>query len=202
MGQLKLPNDRMSILCRSLYAYWNTIRGDRPMPTRNDFEPLDVPRLLPYVFLLDVQARPLDFHYRIVGEHIARFSSQNLMGQWASQLDRHRDPSPVWALLRHTVRDRAPRMIHFSYRGDDISVSRLPVLSLPLSDDGGAVNKIVGLVDYAECIERRGIQRKPAPPAGPAFGIRIQEADGRDTKGREAGGDDGRKADHTFYNAL
>ncbi|WP_181905189.1 PAS domain-containing protein [Aestuariispira insulae] len=196
----------MSILCRSLYAYWETIRGARAMPSRSDFEPLDVPKLLPYVFLLDVQQEPLDFHYRIVGETIIRFSGQNLMGQWASALDRHRDPSPVWALLRNTVNDRVPRLIHFSYSAGDITVSHLPVLALPLSDDGITVNKIVGMVDYAECIEKRLMPRQLERKQRLMEEVETVAADGTSVNGPEkdggALGDDNRQSDATFYNAL
>lgn len=52
------------------HAYWLRIRGDRPIPSRVDFDPADIVHFLPGVLLLNVLDDPLDFEYRIVGENV------------------------------------------------------------------------------------------------------------------------------------
>lgn len=56
---------------RSLLEYWNERRGPRDMPRRSDFDPMDVPRHLPGLLLIDVEGVRPDgigiYRYRVVG---------------------------------------------------------------------------------------------------------------------------------------
>src|SRR5580658_1065080 len=40
----------------ALYAYWNTLRGGRPLPRRADIDPTEIPKLLPQILMYDVVA--------------------------------------------------------------------------------------------------------------------------------------------------
>ena len=56
---------------RRLHEYWDRSRGERPMPRRSDFDPADLPRLLPGMILVDVEGVRPDgtglYRYRVVG---------------------------------------------------------------------------------------------------------------------------------------
>ena len=52
---------------RALFAYWEEIRGEHAMPSRVDFDPVDIPKLLPYVALVDIVQPGPKFRYRVVG---------------------------------------------------------------------------------------------------------------------------------------
>ena len=43
---------------RDLHAYLNSRRGERPMPARADIDVVEIPTLLPFVFLVDVLDGP------------------------------------------------------------------------------------------------------------------------------------------------
>lgn len=61
---------------RLLFDYWDKIRGDFPMPSRADFDPVDIPRLLPFIGLTDIVLPGPRFRYRVVGTAMsARFSA-------------------------------------------------------------------------------------------------------------------------------
>ena len=61
---------------RLLFDYWEEIRGRYPMPSRADFDPVDIPRLLPHIGLVDVVPPGPRFRYRVVGTAMsARFSA-------------------------------------------------------------------------------------------------------------------------------
>jgi hypothetical protein len=47
---LKLQSERL----RVAYAYWEAKRDGRLMPSRSDIDPTDIPKLLPYVTLIEV----------------------------------------------------------------------------------------------------------------------------------------------------
>lgn len=177
MAIIQKPNDEMGALCRALHAYWNDIRGDRNMPSRADFEPLDIRRLLPYVFLVDVKDEPLDFFYRIIGETIIQFSRHNVMGKWASGIDHHRRPSKIWTVLQETTLTGKPQHVDVPYLGPEISTTRVPVICLPFSEDGEKVNKIVGLADYEDCRRKLAQKRKPGHASYPYYPGRGARAD-------------------------
>ena len=50
---------------RDLLLWWLAARGDRAMPPRADFDPLDHPRRLPRVFLVAVSVEAPRFRYRL-----------------------------------------------------------------------------------------------------------------------------------------
>ncbi|MGF1609067.1 MAG: PAS domain-containing protein [Kiloniellales bacterium] len=52
----------------TVYRLWDERRGGRAMPSRADFDPVDMPRhVLPGVLLVDVESEPRRFRYRLVG---------------------------------------------------------------------------------------------------------------------------------------
>ena len=52
---------------RRFWDYWNSKRGARPMPSRRDIEPTEIPDLLPYIVLTEVLREPPFLRYRLVG---------------------------------------------------------------------------------------------------------------------------------------
>jgi hypothetical protein len=56
-----------SDVLRQLFAHWQRIRRNRQMPTRSDFDPLDVRFALGYISLIEVHREPLRFHFRLDG---------------------------------------------------------------------------------------------------------------------------------------
>jgi hypothetical protein len=57
---------------RTLYEYWNALRGDRPMPRRAEIEPAKIPKLLPYIVMYTVLPDG-GYTVRLVGEEIVNF---------------------------------------------------------------------------------------------------------------------------------
>lgn len=57
-------------LIRDFAEHWNAIRGDRPVPSRKDFDPIEAKRFLPHIILLDVIRPEMRFKGRLVGTSI------------------------------------------------------------------------------------------------------------------------------------
>ncbi|WP_341899061.1 PAS domain-containing protein [Ferrovibrio terrae] len=77
-----LPDDA-HVLIRDAYQYWLRIHPapDR-LPGRQHFDPLDIPHLLPHVWLVDViRGAPPRFRYRIVGTALDHSMGRSLSGQ-------------------------------------------------------------------------------------------------------------------------
>jgi hypothetical protein len=71
-----------SPLLRELRDYWLTARGDRAMPAREDVDPIDIPRLLPHLLLVEVHENPQRFRYRVVGTELTRLADRDPTGRW------------------------------------------------------------------------------------------------------------------------
>jgi len=63
--------EETSDLIREIFHYWNNRRGTRAMPSRRDFDPVDLPAHLPGILLIDVEgvdeAGIGRYRYRVVG---------------------------------------------------------------------------------------------------------------------------------------
>jgi hypothetical protein len=127
-----------------LYAYWSKLCGDRRMPARGDFDPIDVHELLPNVFLIDVLNDPLDFRFRLAGTHFRELAGVEVTGKligevfppefcsevrihWAAAVEQRK---PLWGSGRHWLADRD----YVEWQG----------IVLPLSPDAEVVNMLLG----------------------------------------------------------
>lgn len=71
-----------SILLRSLFDYWQSKMRGRQMPDRADIDPIEIPKLLPNIVLIDILPdRPDCFRYRLVGTEIVRVFGREMTGR-------------------------------------------------------------------------------------------------------------------------
>jgi hypothetical protein len=63
-AQLVIPEQRQ------LYDYWTDRSRNRPMPERKDISPADIPRLLPWISLIDVEKSPRRYRVRLAGTRL------------------------------------------------------------------------------------------------------------------------------------
>ncbi len=76
-------------LVRQLERHWSGWRGGDRLPGRQDLDPLKLgPKLLPWLFLLDVlrEAEGLDYHYRLVGTGNVDLVGRDATGRRASDI--------------------------------------------------------------------------------------------------------------------
>lgn len=127
---------------RRLLGYWNTQRRDRRFPARRDLDPLDFVYVLGWVMLIDVEHRPLRFHYRLHGSEIASRTDLDMTGK---SLAEH--PDPEYRALTHrqwaeTVACGAPTLASF-YGCLDDRFMHYESLRLPLSSDGDTIDMLL-----------------------------------------------------------
>lgn len=131
-------------------AYWDEIRGDRPMPGRHDLDPIDIPRLLPEVFLADVLADG-DFRYRIVGSHIVEQAGADFTGMKVSEVIHRGSQRELRKLYLHVVATCQPQYRRLRYRMRYTRLhSRYEVIVAPLSADGEQVDMLFGIAVYPD----------------------------------------------------
>jgi len=129
---------------RRLYDYWRSRCSNGANPTRRDIDPLDIPDLLPNVFLLDVVGDAEDFIFRLAGSLVEDAFSMPLRGKSIADIQKAAGtPIPV-AHHVEVARGGGPR-----YREGDMQVAgrnhwKTHRLLLPLSSDGKAIDILMG----------------------------------------------------------
>ncbi len=127
------------------YAYWRGKCAGKPLPSRRDVDPVDIPRLLPHVLLVDVREDGR-YRYRVVGTECVQEHGRDSTGQYADEVIPGREyRAHVLGLYDKCVHERRPvysESLFLAPHG--LKPQRhLKVLFLPLSDDGARVNMVL-----------------------------------------------------------
>jgi hypothetical protein len=128
---------------RQLYAYWDTRRGNRPMPARGDLDPVDLKQLLPMLILIDVVGDARRYTYRLVGTHEVEMRGRDPTGKSILEAYYGESAEDTTFYLDRVVQTRAPVLYRGTYQPLATRTQRDDVLFLPLSTDGEAVNMIM-----------------------------------------------------------
>ena len=134
---------------RTALRYWTSKCADGRLPSRRDLDPpTEVPRLLPYIVLVDVAHDPLDFRYRLVGTEVCNRVAADYTGVRLMDLPHQRPGSRVWESATLVVEQRRPVFSDIPYVGADPDVRRYQDLLMPLSSDGHHVDMIFALIEF------------------------------------------------------
>ena len=133
--------------------YWESIRGGRAMPLRENFDPLFVPRHLSRIILIDVLNDREDgrgrFRYRVVGEEEAANRQRNPMGLLVDEayFD-HSADSAIEAYLR-VCRVAGPTYLNRFFRAPDRRTIQEHAVFLPLTQEETS-DQVTEIVVYSE----------------------------------------------------
>jgi hypothetical protein len=128
---------------RELFDYWQMSAGARPMPARSDFDPLKVPRLLPSIGLIEVGDGFEHAIFRLAGTRLHEIYGQEITGKCASYVFCG-EPAQYWRRIHDRVAGEGLPLCGV-VRGpaEDRDHIVLFWLRLPLSEDGGRVDRIL-----------------------------------------------------------
>lgn len=137
---------------RRFADYWLSRRGDRLMPRRRDIDPVDIPFVLPWIWMIDYEAESRRFLCRLAGEQINAFLCNNIDGHYirGHYLDEYIPARALPTLMERylTIVDRKV-MMHasglFSTRSFHADGERI---AFPLSEDDREVTTLVGATLY------------------------------------------------------
>jgi len=149
------------------YDYWAKKAAGRQMPRRADIDPIDIPRLLPDVMLVDV-AEGGRYRYRLIGTGNTQAHGMNATGRYLDEVLPGREyKAHVLGLYDESVRNRRALYSEclFMSAARNAPERHTKVLFLPLSEDGDVVN-IVFVVQIFLYIEQATRERHflDAPP--------------------------------------
>ena len=125
---------------RDLHDYWLTKHRDGRLPRRGDIDPLEVPRLLKSLALLEVVGDAEDFVFVLAGSRIEEAHGRTLKGVTLGELRGTVESSPSAEQYAAAVRFRVPQYRHADLREYGKEHWACQHLILPLSSDGERVD--------------------------------------------------------------
>jgi hypothetical protein len=129
---------------RALYSYWISKRGTRRMPRRADIDPVDIPSLLPSVFLVDVGGPPLRFRFRLIGTAICARWGGDATGKYLDEVDVDGEHDTMRRQYAAVVETGMPRFDVEEFITDSGRYLHYQRLLLPLSADDLTPNMLLG----------------------------------------------------------
>lgn len=126
-----------------LIAYWERKRGTRIMPAPSDIDPVEIPRLLPYIAIGDVTRDPLDMRYRLMGTRLIEMGGVDRTG--TSIREGHEGERLVERLAALERMLASPGPVALGGRLDwlDRGYRKFQCVHLPLSADGVNVTRLL-----------------------------------------------------------
>jgi hypothetical protein len=128
---------------RELFDYWLRSAAGRRMPARSDLDPLKVPRLLPSIGLIDVREGVDQASFRLAGTRLHDIYGQEITGKRACEVFSGACADYWRRIYNRVVAEGLPFQgaVRGPAQGRDHVV--LFWLRLPLSEDGGRVDRIL-----------------------------------------------------------
>ncbi|HEV8388309.1 MAG TPA: PAS domain-containing protein [Dongiaceae bacterium] len=131
-----------SDVLRRLVAHWQRMRGDRRMPARADFDPLDVRFALGYISLIEARRDPVRFYFRLDGTKQVDLFGVDCTRRYLDEAMPKEHVAMAVASYSDVVEHAAPRyhqrQIAFHQRLIDYEV-----VILPFSNDGKQVDLLM-----------------------------------------------------------
>ncbi|MGO8919805.1 MAG: PAS domain-containing protein [Stellaceae bacterium] len=139
---------RADRVLRLAFDYWQAKRAGRGMPQRRDIEPVELRDVLPHLQITEAIGGGHRFRYRLIGTAIVEAFGAEFTGKYVDELVSGERDSFVHACYRAVCASRRPAFVRSKYvttRNIDLTANRV---LLPLSEDGEAVNQILGALTF------------------------------------------------------
>lgn len=133
---------------RDFLSYWADIHPRDRLPDRAAFDPIDIPSLLPYLVLVDVeQDSKKSFRYRLVGTEVTEIVGAELKGKYIGEVlqDSQKLLDMYERICAEQCLDYYFGQSRFKHRTSYLNLERV---SLPISEDGLRVSQVISLFNY------------------------------------------------------
>jgi hypothetical protein len=149
MSAIVTLQDLTSELVLGGLRYWESKRNGNRIPARCEFDPLlEIPGLVRFMMLKDVQRDPLDFRYRLVGTGLRHHMTTDWTGKFMSEVEYQRPPSTIWDYHKQVAESGEPLFIKPNYVGPHKDYLHIESVLLPLAKDHRNVDMIMIFIDF------------------------------------------------------
>ncbi|MBL8710568.1 MAG: PAS domain-containing protein [Rhodospirillaceae bacterium] len=141
---------------RQIYTYWRDRCRDGRPPRRTDIDPIDIPRLLSRLIIVDVVPDARRFVYRLVGTKEVEVRGFDPTGKSVAEgfIGPTREDALGWYEL--TVKTLQPQYDARPYVSTNGKWINDETLFLPLSDDGVTANRVLVFASNSPNNRKRG----------------------------------------------
>jgi len=151
---------------RELYDYWCWTAGARPMPSRSDINPFSVPKLLPYIGLIDLTKGLPEATFGLAGTQLRDVYGEEITGKRIDRVFAGAVANYWHQVHVRVAEDGSP--LNGAVRGPVQGRDHIVLLwmRLPLSQDGRHVDRILCYDTAApiEAVQSAGERRSLRPP--------------------------------------
>ena len=95
---------------KTLYDYWNRLRGARSAPDRRDIDPSQIKSALANTFILELDEAN-EFSFRLAGSHLCTAYARELKGRSFTRIWHPRDRYALGTLIRAVTEDHAVALV-------------------------------------------------------------------------------------------
>lgn len=127
-------------------AYWQKKRQGRAMPSRGDLDPIEIPKLLPNLQLIDRVGS--HFRYRLVGTALVEAFGKDFTGQSLEDFADRQRSEFIGRVYASVWESRRPAFLSSQYVTTKSVILIANRVYLPLSDDDRDVNMILGAMTF------------------------------------------------------
>ncbi len=134
---------------KTLYDYWNSLRGSRSAPDRRDIDPTKIRGALANTFILELTDSS-EFDFRLAGSHICAAYARELKGRSFTRLWHPRDRDAMETLVRAVTEDHAVALITFQGMTADNAKMTVETILLPVRHNGSTQTRLLGAMTALE----------------------------------------------------
>ena len=132
----------------AIYNYWRSKAQGERLPGRPDIDPIDLGGSLRYVVLVDVEAAPRRYRYRLVGTHSTEMLDRDFTGRYLDEVYAPNDLQNVSDAFERVIRERAPIRYHGAASFAQKHYLQFEAAVMPLAGDGETVDMLLLGVCY------------------------------------------------------
>lgn len=142
---------------KTLYAYWNALRGSRSAPDRRDIDPTKIRGALSNTFILELNDDS-EFDFRLAGSHLCSIYARELKGRSFTRLWHPRDRDAMETLVRAVTEDNAVALVTFSGMTAIHTRMAVETILLPVRHNGSTQSRLLGAMTAVDDPYWLGVQ--------------------------------------------
>lgn len=136
---------------RKLFRFWETMRAERPAPSREDLNLQQIASLVPSLFIAEFLAKSRSYRWRLAGTAICRLYRRQLTGTDLLAGWDGFETATIGRFLSSTIDTRQPALLRFRFATDRNQVIGAEMAAFPLlATDGVTTNIFGGIFPFRE----------------------------------------------------
>lgn len=128
---------------QKFFEYWNEKRAGRSAPRQRDINPADIPELLGFINIFDLQSNPRDYKVRLNGSQVREMLGREITGKFCSTIFSGADAGQCMDAFDLCARECQPVVVETSLAFCGKPYKMQTVIVLPISNNGGGVDMLV-----------------------------------------------------------